>query len=131
MVDSNLRTTCIEELKHAKVCNLMTSEGTCDEELVQDIFHTNDVHRIMSIPISPIQCDSWFWKGDLRSMYTVKHGYHLLTRALLTQESSVMFVEWNRLWSLLVPPRIKNLVWRCMCNILPVREVLKLKRVWI
>lgn len=45
--DSTLHTDCIEELRHAKVRNLMTTEGTWDEKLIRDIFHTHDVNRIL------------------------------------------------------------------------------------
>nr|GMD79638.1 lysosomal Pro-X carboxypeptidase-like [Ipomoea batatas] len=55
-------------------------------ELQRDIFVEHDVVRILRTPTSPQYEDSWFWKGDLKGAYTVKHGYHLLTRHHLAQD---------------------------------------------
>ncbi|XP_031131672.1 uncharacterized protein LOC116033057 [Ipomoea triloba] len=130
-VDSALQTGCIEELKEAKVCNLMTANGDWDDEVVRDLFSSYDVPRILSTPISPNHHDTWCWKGDVRGQYMVRHGYHLLMHNFLVQDSNVLFSDWGRLWNLPVPPKVKNFLWRCVRNILPVRDVLQSKRVWI
>nr|GMC86814.1 uncharacterized protein LOC109147752 [Ipomoea batatas] len=44
---------------------------------------------------------------------------------------TVVFSAWDKLWKLPVPPKVKNFLWRCARNIVPVREVLKQRHVWI
>ncbi|XP_031127687.1 uncharacterized protein LOC116029785 [Ipomoea triloba] len=46
-------------------------------------------------------------------------------------DSQLVFTAWERLWKLPVPPKVRNLLWRCARNILPVRVALQSKRVWI
>ncbi|XP_019198290.1 PREDICTED: uncharacterized protein LOC109192159 [Ipomoea nil] len=97
----------IEELKDARVSNLLDVNGRWDEELIRDIFDPQDVPRILSTPVSPEYEDSWCWFGDIRRVYTAKHG------------------------SSKVPPKIHNFMWRCVMNVLPVCENLRSKRVFI
>ncbi|XP_019172094.1 PREDICTED: uncharacterized protein LOC109167528 [Ipomoea nil] len=82
----------IEELKDARVSNLLDGNGRWDEELIRDIFYPQDVPRILATPVSPEYEDSWCCK---------------------------------------VPPKICNFMWRCVMNVLPVRENLRSKRVFV
>nr|GLL29845.1 uncharacterized protein LOC109152486 [Ipomoea trifida] len=63
-------------------------------------------------------------------MYSVRHGYKLLTASSLHLDPQLHFIEWKNLLSLLVPPKVKNFLWRCMHHVLPVREILKKRHVW-
>lgn len=61
-------------------------------------------------------------------MYTVKAGYHIamednrtrlcIGEALNAQRNNDL---WRLVWSLQVPPKVKNFVWKACNNILPVR----------
>lgn len=66
--------------------------------------------------------------GDLRGCYTVKNGYRLLT-ADIPQDDIDCSLNWNLLWKMDIPAKIKNLLWRCLRGILPVRDVFKLRGV--
>ncbi|XP_019189009.1 PREDICTED: uncharacterized protein LOC109183383 [Ipomoea nil] len=79
-----LTTPCARD---AKVCQLMTSDGTWDLEVK--------------------------------------------TVVASTQNSNHEFTEWGRLWRIPVRPKVINLIWRCTWGILPVREKLKTKGIWI
>ncbi|XP_031099742.1 uncharacterized protein LOC116003943 [Ipomoea triloba] len=70
------------------------------------------------------------WQGDIRGIYTARHGYRLLTSASIHTDPQLHFVEWQKLWKLPVPLKVKNFLWRCMRNILQVREMLKARHVW-
>nr|GME04457.1 uncharacterized protein LOC109159815 [Ipomoea batatas] len=78
---------------------------------------------------APIK-DTWRWKGNIRGMYSVRHGYKLLTASSLHLDPQLHFIEWKNLLSLPVPPKVKNFLWRCMHHVLPVREILKKRNVW-
>ncbi|XP_031094434.1 uncharacterized protein LOC115998904 [Ipomoea triloba] len=142
-VDPYVTTACINELRDARVHNLLDSNGCWDYELLHDIFDVEDIPRIVNTPVSPAHPDAWYWKGDLKGQYTIKHGYKLLVRNTLDQDSGFGFrewrklwsskippkVEWRKLWSSKIPPKVRNFLWRCVKNILPVREVLRTKGV--
>ncbi|XP_019168390.1 PREDICTED: uncharacterized protein LOC109164092 [Ipomoea nil] len=124
---STLDTPCIEELREAKVDGLINDHGSWDEDILHDLFNDTDVPRILATPLSPLYPDSWWWKGDSRGMYTVRHGYKLLTEAITSDGPGDSFTVWTRLWGLPMPPKAKNLLWRCARGILPVKDILKLR----
>ncbi|XP_019162017.1 PREDICTED: uncharacterized protein LOC109158585 [Ipomoea nil] len=70
-----LRTPCVEELREAKVSNLMTPDGEWDLDVIQDLFLEPDIVRILNTPISPQHRDAWCWYHDMKGVYSVKHGY--------------------------------------------------------
>ncbi|XP_019163472.1 PREDICTED: uncharacterized protein LOC109159815 [Ipomoea nil] len=127
----HLITPCNENLKEAKVHRLLNNNGQWDEEIIRDIFHEDDVRRILATPVNILAEDTWRWPGDLRGMYAVKHGYQLLTANLDDSEVTNQFHSWNKLWSLPVSPKVRNFLWRCIRGILPVKENLQTKRVWL
>ncbi|XP_031111803.1 uncharacterized protein LOC116015771 [Ipomoea triloba] len=47
----------------------------------------------------------------------------------MQQEPALEFSDWRKLWSLKVPPNIRNFLWRCVRYLLPVKEVLRTKHV--
>ncbi|XP_031101846.1 uncharacterized protein LOC116005747 [Ipomoea triloba] len=126
-VDPYIRTACMNELRETHVSNLLDTDGTWDLELLHDIFYEQDIPRIISTPISLTHRDMWYWKGDLRGIYSVRHGYRLLTNGLFADYETMDFKEWNKLWRLKTPPKVRNLLWRGLRNMLPVRENLRMK----
>ncbi|XP_019156795.1 PREDICTED: uncharacterized protein LOC109153341 [Ipomoea nil] len=109
----------------------MTASGDWDVQVLREFFETEDIHRILATPANKHFKDSWRWLGDIRGIYSVKQGYQLLTSGEANASYTGPFSAWSKLWSLPVPPRTKHLLWRCARDILPVRENLKLKHVWI
>ncbi|XP_031111845.1 uncharacterized protein LOC116015819 [Ipomoea triloba] len=124
-----LHTPVAEELKDACVSGLLNESGAWDSEVVKDLFLDSDVNRILSTLVAPHIEDTWRWKGDIRGMYSVRHDYKLLMAETLHSDPQLQFIEWKKLWLLPVPPKVKNFLWRCMRDILPVRETLK-RHVW-
>ncbi|CAN1149468.1 hypothetical protein LINPERHAP2_LOCUS17042, partial [Linum perenne] len=39
--------------------------------------------------------------------------------------------EWHRIWNLEVPPKVKNLIWRSSCHVLPTKEALTARGVGV
>ncbi|XP_019183955.1 PREDICTED: uncharacterized protein LOC109178858 [Ipomoea nil] len=116
-----LNTLCIDELKEARVSGLMDEQGDWDVDVVNDLFQEDDVCKSLSTPINKAFKDSWTWVGDIRGCYTVKHGYRLFTDHPAVSFSQYGFHSWNHLWSLPVPPKVKNLLWRGARGVLSVR----------
>ncbi|XP_031101990.1 uncharacterized protein LOC116005896 [Ipomoea triloba] len=121
----------VTELYDATVSSLLDEQGKWDLEILHDLFKPEDVPRILATPISLALSDSWRWRRDIRGVYTVKHGYQLLTNQRMDVGQTAAFSAWDKLWKLPVSPKVKNFLWRCARNIVPVREVLKQRHVWI
>ncbi|XP_031120427.1 uncharacterized protein LOC116023565 [Ipomoea triloba] len=126
-----MQTPRFDMLNDATVSGLLDEQGNWDEEILHDLFEPVDIRRILATPVSLQFKDTWRWVGDLRGMYSVKNGYQLLTSQSMAVELNVAFSAWDRLWKLPVSPKVKNLLWRCARNIVPVRDVLKQKHVYI
>ncbi|XP_019150316.1 PREDICTED: uncharacterized protein LOC109147128 [Ipomoea nil] len=123
----NLRTPCVEYLQDARVHGLLDGQGQWDLSILRDIFLEEDVPKILATPVSSQFRDSWRWVGDVRGCYTVKNGYRRLTEEASSQNTADGFQAWNALWSAPIPPKVKNFLWRCALNILPVRDNLRIK----
>ncbi|XP_031106167.1 uncharacterized protein LOC116010798 [Ipomoea triloba] len=93
-------------------------------QLINEYFNSRDVRLISQIPVSMNHSDQWFWMKDLKGLYSVRNGYRELYGEAM-QPDSCNFKSWNQLWRLKIPPKIKNFIWRCARNILPVKTVLR------
>nr|GMD79688.1 uncharacterized protein LOC109160490 [Ipomoea batatas] len=85
----------------------------------------DDVKRIIRTPVNLNQADEWYWRYETRGDYSVRSGYRLLSEQ--PSETS-NFKSWRKLWNLRVAPKIWNLLWRCIKEILPVRANLRRRR---
>nr|GMD60561.1 uncharacterized protein LOC109155280 [Ipomoea batatas] len=92
-------------------------------ELLNNMFTPHDIGFMLKIPVSMHFDDKWCWRGDMRG--SVKHGY----RSLSTVDDSNGSISWGSIWSLKLPPAVRNFLWRSMHNILPVLTVLAAHRV--
>ncbi|XP_019179038.1 PREDICTED: uncharacterized protein LOC109174248 [Ipomoea nil] len=126
-----LHTPSTEYLQEARVGGLMDNQGRWDREVIRDLFVAEDVHRILATPVNILHKDVWRWVGDSKGRYTVRLGYQLLTNSTMQHDAYGDFRAWKKLWALPIPPTVKNFLWRCARDILPVRENLRRKRVWI
>ncbi|XP_019184287.1 PREDICTED: uncharacterized protein LOC109179181 [Ipomoea nil] len=111
-----LSTLCAEHLWEARVNGLLDDQGRWDEGVVCDIFLAVDVKRVLATLVNIHFKDSWRWVGDIRGRYTVKHGYQLLTHGDMQPVEPGSFQAWKALWALLIPPKIKNFLWRCAAS---------------
>ncbi|XP_019185275.1 PREDICTED: uncharacterized protein LOC109180242 [Ipomoea nil] len=128
-LDPMVQTEMPLQLADAKVAGLIDqTTGSWDPHILADIFHPNDIPRILKIPISPDYEDNWYWYGDPNGCYSVKNGYRLIVG---TYNTNMGFDKWNTLWHLKIPPKWKMFLWRAMSNILLTTTNLLIKRVEI
>lgn len=99
-----------------------------DMEVVRDICNDRDSNLIQQIPIPARDNeDTWFWlledKGDfsVKSCYRQIHGEQ--------QYSDKRF--WRQLWSLKLPGKVLNLLWRACRNVVPTAVELAKKNVHV
>ncbi|XP_074371437.1 uncharacterized protein LOC141712407 [Apium graveolens] len=86
-----------------------------DEEILQDIFNERDVQLIRSIP-NPLQRneDSWFWIMEESGLFSVKS-----CRRIQGQQNWVHTDFWKKVWSLELPGKVINFIWRVCKSCLP------------
>ena len=97
-----------------------------------DILHEQDRNLILQIHLSHTDMeDTLYWRFEHEGEYTVKSAYNLLL--FLYPLSSLNPIHpspmWKQLWSLKIPPKIKNLIWRMCHNCLLMKDLLKKKHV--
>nr|XP_023897448.1 uncharacterized protein LOC112009346 [Quercus suber] len=92
---------------------------------------------VKSIPLCLItQPDELIWPHSANGVYTVKSGYRFLQTEFQNQQpgqSNPLMLKplWKGIWSLKVPSKVKNLVWRAVKNSLPTKQnLVKRKAIW-
>lgn len=127
--DGYMTTDMPPELEHVKVAGLMTVDGeNWDEEVLADICNNRDRNLIRRIPIShSLNRDSWFWLQEEKGCFTVKSCYRMITGEQVCDYAGF----WRKLWSLQLPGKIINLIWRVCRNCLPSAVNLARKRVQV
>lgn len=118
---SKILTPVWNGLEDAKVCSLMVSDKMeWDLEILKDLFIEADVQQILKIPLSSSRTDdSWLWIEGGKGVYSVKSAYRSLCQDYSNAPSLGVAFNWLKLWSLSVPPKAKNFIWRAMQNCLP------------
>ncbi|KAM1599971.1 hypothetical protein ACFXTN_022494 [Malus domestica] len=89
---------------------------------ITDLLSIEDRETILTTPISdPTKYDRLVWSGDRKSKFSVKSGYRWLHdrngRSHPPRQSGPDTFEpklWNYIWSLDVPPKIRNFMWRAL-----------------
>lgn len=98
--------------------------------LVRTIFNMEDADKILRVPlIASVSNDCLLWGHSNDGRYSVKTGYKLCRQALRPSSSAMVPGNWNLIWNLEVPPKVKNFIWRVCRNCLPTRMRLKDKGV--
>ena len=117
----------MESLADAKV-EILIKEDTrqWDHGLIEEMFTLDEAELIKSIPFSRCEAeDNLFWPFTSNGVYTSKWGYRFLKAETQTKWDEEQMehdkVLWQTLWSLQVPNKIKNLVWKACRNSLPTK----------
>ena len=86
---------------------------------------------IKSIPLSSTtQPDILIWPFTPSGIYSVKSGYRFLLENSAQFQSIYQDVEfWKNVWSLEVPSKIKNFVWRASKDALPIKKNLLRRKI--
>ncbi|KAH9743515.1 putative reverse transcriptase/RNA-dependent DNA polymerase [Citrus sinensis] len=110
----------------ALVSELINGENCWDEELIYRHFDKMDADVITQIPLPRrSREDELIWHFGKSGQYTVKSGYQTaLNIRFPAMPSSSEFSknEWNIIWSLALPKKIRIFVWRAAKNLLPSDE---------
>ncbi|KAJ8768244.1 hypothetical protein K2173_021184 [Erythroxylum novogranatense] len=78
-------------------------------DVILQVFDPSDVAAILSIPLSRSGGeDDWFWRFNNKGLFTVQ-----------TTPAPPSLSMWRKLWSLRVPPKCLNFVWRALNAAIP------------
>ena len=118
----------VETLVDAKVA-ILIEETTrwWNHEMIDSIFVPVEANLIKAIPLSQCEAeDRLFWPFTNNDIYTSKSRYRFLKAEEQTELDEEQRVKdkhvWRTLWSMQVPNKVKNLVWRACCNSLLTKE---------
>ena len=110
-----------------KVANLIQNRQW-DREFISLSFLSMDSGVILSIPLGRSNClDNLIWHYDLHGLYIVRSGYWVAMEAKGLEGSSnaaVNKAQWEKLWSLKLPSKVKIFLWRAFHGVLPLFDVL-------
>ena len=99
-----------------------------DLEILRDLFIEDDVQQILKIPLSSRRTkDSWLWIEGEKGVFSVKSAYHSLCQDYSRVPSFGGKFNWLKLWSLSMPPKVKNLIWRALQKCLPTLDNFRCK----
>ncbi|KAJ9180922.1 hypothetical protein P3X46_009107 [Hevea brasiliensis] len=97
---------------------------------LHNLFTEGAVSKILQIPLSMnTGSDKLIWHYHNKGHYTVKTGYHMAMRLGEENANVLVLGDWNKLWRLHVPLKVKNFLWRVCRNILPTKQCLLSKGV--
>ncbi|KAH9763516.1 reverse transcriptase domain-containing protein [Citrus sinensis] len=119
--------------KEASVAELIDDNNCWKEELIYQHFGKDDAEIIVHIPLPRQQNgDTLIWHYDKRGNYLVRSGYQLALKKKhqhIPSCSNQNPSQWNIIWKLLLPEKVKIFLWRAAKNLLPTAENLRKKRV--
>lgn len=82
-------------------------------DLLHQLFPLEDVHSIINTPLyKEVEEDRRVWRYDKRGAYTVKSAYRLCMTIAEHNNEWRVAGDWDALWKLKVPPKIRVFLWR-------------------
>lgn len=114
------------------VAGLIDEENRWDETKPNQHFIREDTEVIVKIPL-PInqKKNELMWHFDKRGEYSIKSGYQVALQIKvpdLSNSSNYSSKQWNSLWSLELPEKIKLFMWKASKNLLPLAENLWIRK---
>lgn len=105
------------ELANSNVSSLMEiGQNRWDADILNDLCNDRDKQLIQRVPIpSKNKPDSWFWLLDDKGIFTMKSCYRLIQGEMETPHARF----WRKMWSLKLPGKIINFLWRVCKLCLP------------
>ena len=106
-----------------------------DMDLLQALFRLEEVKLIRSIPLGNVSTrDKIVWSHSQSSVYSVKSGYYFFSKdRYMLNDGSVSSKQsqklWKLIWSLSVPAKVRNFMWRTTKNAIPVKTNLVKRKV--
>ena len=130
---NNLMGIEFPEVRVSSLINAQTQNW--DVDLLQALFKPEEVQLIRGISLGDVSTrDRLIWPHTQSGTYTVKSGYNLLSKEKensnpLNNNLAPSQKVWKIIWSLSVPPKVRNFLWRAAKNAIPVKTNLVKRQV--
>ncbi|XP_058784506.1 uncharacterized protein LOC131659316 [Vicia villosa] len=126
-VNSRLRGPQKQEAYSTTINDLMLpNEKQWNSEAVSSIFDVVDTELILQVPLlEDVTTDTLIWKEEQDGKYSVRSGYRLWRNAFHRHANGNISEDWNSIWNIVAPPRVKHLLWRICSGCLPTRSRLR------
>uniref|UniRef100_A0A2N9F4S2 Reverse transcriptase domain-containing protein n=1 Tax=Fagus sylvatica TaxID=28930 RepID=A0A2N9F4S2_FAGSY len=109
----------------AFVSNLILDAGIWNKPLIDQIFCPGDAQLIMGLVLSTRRVDDkLIWSREKNGTYSVRSAYRLLCEHTFAtdpgcSDTGVWRQFWKRVWSLRVPHKVQQFLWRASTDSLP------------
>lgn len=104
------------------VSTLIDEKHKWDESIIMHHFDPEDAGKILKIPLSRTpKPDQMIWAYDKQDMYSVKNGYQVAFHLKFTVQpssSKARQTDWNGIWKLEIPEKVKIFMWRAAHDLL-------------
>ena len=118
-----------EPLLNMRVCDLIEQDTRqWDRGKIHSTFAHRTCTEILSMPLDNLNSgDSVIWKENRAQQFTVKTAYQVALRLQdhpRAEHSAARThgTTWKEIWTLNVPPKVRNFMWRACSNCLPTRD---------
>jgi len=102
---------------------MLPGQTSWNHTLVHSLFNSGDAAAILSVPLFNRQSeDIRIWKETNDGSYTVKSAYRICTDLLHETTPPQNHTQWQLLWRLHVPPRVRAFLWCAAHHCLPTRD---------
>jgi hypothetical protein len=110
-----------------KVFDLIDHEANAWRwNLITSMLNDQDKNAIVNMPVVYRGGDDKrAWKYTNKGTYTVKSAYRYAMETLIDNDEYRIPGDWNGLWSLQIPQRIKIFLWRIVRGCFPARDRLQ------
>ncbi|CAN1830202.1 hypothetical protein LINPERHAP1_LOCUS32784, partial [Linum perenne] len=117
-------TSPVAGLEDLTVCDLwIPGTKEWDVRLIEELFELEDVEAILRIPtIHRDEDDKIIWHYGQLGEYYVKTAYKLYMASAVGREGLRSQGNWNAIWKLQLPPKVKHFLWRLARGVLPLRR---------
>ena len=125
----------IESMEDATIdCLIDENTGKWDAATLEGVLIPVEVELALKIPLARSQPDdSLIWPYTANGQYNCKSGYHFLkdleNKAEQNTQSELDKKLWKNIWSLQIPNKYKNFLWRACRDSLPTKSNLTRKTI--
>jgi ribonuclease HI len=115
----------------SKVSDLIdVNQGCWNRNRVSELFCDRDANEILKIPLVNLgKRDEIIWRFDKKGIYSVKSAYRVCVDVMINRDDWKVEGDWQQLWTLPIPPKVKQFMWRLGRDCLPNRQRLMSKGV--
>ncbi|KAM7494634.1 hypothetical protein LguiB_029243 [Lonicera macranthoides] len=111
--------------------NYLINPGTkqWDPGIINQLFIERDRECILSLLLPyAAQDDRFIWAWNSKGVFSVRSSYIKLLYSSITV-ASPSITNWQSIWQLKIPPKVKSFLWRALSGCLPTKAALISRRV--